>query len=689
MAQQSQYFPLSGGMDQVTPAIQKPPGRLIAGKNHEPISQGYARIRGYERFDGRPKPSEASYWVLDFDAGTAAITEGQTVTGATSAATGEALIAGVLESGSYAGSDAAGYLVLFNVVGTFQNNENLQVAAVTKCVADGVATERGATTDANDTTWIRDAIESARTDILTVTGSGVMRGVWMYNNVAYAFRNNAGGTAGGMWKSSATGWTAVSLGRTLSFTSGGVTAIAENDTITGATSAATAVVGRVILTSGTWAGGDAAGRLILTSQTGTFQAENLDVGASLNLATIAGNSTAITLPAGGKYDFTNHNFYGASNLNRMYGCNGVGTAFEFDGTVFVPILTGMTTDTPDHIGEYKNHLFLSFPGGSIQNSGTGNPYSWTAVTGATEISVGHDVTGFATGYAKSLVIFARNKICELLGNDSTDFVLETLAEDAGGIEWTIQQIGVPVYMDDRGVRDIRTTPAYGDFKLGTLTQLIEPLFKQKKKDGVVPTASMRVRAKDQYRLFFDDDSGITIYLGRKYPEAIPFDLGLTAECACSSEDSSGNEVLLFGSDDGYVYQLDAGTSLDGAAVSATMRLPFNHVGTPTRNKRWHMAAIEVAGQKGVTISCATDFDYGSSDQPGDQHDFDIEGGGGFWETAVWESFNWDAPVENVIEHRLEGIGTNASLLIFSSLTYAEPYVVHGVTLHWSDRGMKR
>jgi hypothetical protein len=78
--------------------------------------------------------------------------------------------------------------------------------------------------------------------------------------------------------------------RRLAFTSGGTTAIAVGNTITGATGGATAVVMSVEVTSGTWAGGDAAGELIIMTQVGTFESENLNVGASSNLATIAADS---------------------------------------------------------------------------------------------------------------------------------------------------------------------------------------------------------------------------------------------------------------------------------------------------------------------------------------------------------------------------------------------------------------
>lgn len=80
---------------------------------------------------------------------------------------------------------------------------------------------------------------------------------------------------------------------TLAYTSGGTYEIVPGDTITGATSGATARVVSVGQTSGTWAGGDAAGTFVLDTVSGTFQAENLNVGANSNVATIGGASTAV------------------------------------------------------------------------------------------------------------------------------------------------------------------------------------------------------------------------------------------------------------------------------------------------------------------------------------------------------------------------------------------------------------
>ena len=83
---------------------------------------------------------------------------------------------------------------------------------------------------------------------------------------------------------------------TLAYTSGGIYEIEAGDTITGATSGATAYVGVAGLSGGSWAGGDAAGDLTLRRLVGTFEAENLNVGANSNVATIAGAPTGQDAP---------------------------------------------------------------------------------------------------------------------------------------------------------------------------------------------------------------------------------------------------------------------------------------------------------------------------------------------------------------------------------------------------------
>ena len=83
MAQREEIIDLvaGGGLDLVTPPISMRPGACIGAENYECVKQGYARMRGYERYSGKSKPSTATYYLLEFEGGTGEILAGDIVGG--------------------------------------------------------------------------------------------------------------------------------------------------------------------------------------------------------------------------------------------------------------------------------------------------------------------------------------------------------------------------------------------------------------------------------------------------------------------------------------------------------------------------------------------------------------------------------------------------------------------------------
>jgi len=123
----NEYFPFKGGMNLVDPALTIPPGELIDGYNYEVFTRGgYRRVSGYERYDGHHIASDSVYHIMNFTTGVNEPSVGATVVGDSSLAVG-VVLAVVLESGSWAGSDAAGYIVLHVESGTFVNGETFSV----------------------------------------------------------------------------------------------------------------------------------------------------------------------------------------------------------------------------------------------------------------------------------------------------------------------------------------------------------------------------------------------------------------------------------------------------------------------------------------------------------------------------------------------------------------------------------
>jgi hypothetical protein len=529
--------------------------------------------------------------------------------------------------------------------------------------------------------------------VSTVPGAGSILGIHQYNGKAYAFRNVVGNATAKMYVDNATtGWTEVDLGSTMAFTSGGVTPIIVGDTITGATSTKTAIVTRVQVTSGTWAGGDAAGTFTLRAQSGAFTAgENLNTGSGANLATATANATAVTLLPNGNYNFVNHNFGGSATTQMMFGCDGVNKAFQFDGTSFIQIATGMTTDTPDLVAVHAQHLFLSF-GASVQHSSLGDPLTWSVVTGAGELAMGEDVTSMVPQAGDSsspaMVITTRNSTSVLYGTAATTWNLVLAQPAAGAIADTMQAVGGRLYaFDDRGMVEVSRTIAYGNFDSAIVAREVLPWLTERKNFVIGSSVS---RTDNQYRVHFSD--GYSLYMtviNGQIAGSMPVYFPNAITCISSQEQSDGTERILFGSTDGYVYKI-GGTSFNGVAISATLYMAFNHLSSPRDRKRYRRMILDVSGTNAATFNVGYALDYSSSE---------VEQGASvatatnhsvvMWDDFTWDSFTWDGAAGGPVRMDMTGTGYNVSIRIDSNTATAERFTFSGVTLHYTPRRLER
>jgi len=680
------YYSLVGGLDQVTPPLSIDEGRVLDSINYEQYTEGgYKRVDGYERFDGLPAPSEAEYYILDFETGINEPVLETLVSGITSTASG-IVIAIVVESGSFTGNDAVGYFVLTNITGEFQDSEALENAAHTVLAASASTADIGtADTDELDSSYSILAIEYARDQIQVVPGEGQILGGNTYKGTKYVFRNNVGSTEAKMFKSSSSGWIECDLGEQIDFEDG-TSEFIVGETLAGATGLAT--IEKVIRITGEWGAGDAEGYLILSSASGGFTASETITSAS-GSATSATVDSNITLGPSGSFVSVVYNFGGHESTERLYGCDGVNRAWEWDGAVLVPLRTGMADDTPTIVKPHKSHLFLSFSGGSLQHSSINDPYTWSAITGAAEIALGEETTGLQS-HMNVLVIQTRNRTALLQGTSSADWSLDLYSSSVGCFSSTSQMIGEPTFMDDRGVMTLSAVQSYGDFITNTISYKQQKLIDQKKLLSISSTFS---KSKNQYRIFFSDNTALYMTMkGGKLLGAMPVDLGIPARCAWSAEDETGKEELFLGSDDGYLYQLDSGTSFDGEEVEAFLRLPFNNLKSPRNYKRFRKIILELNTEASPTteIKFIPDFSYSNPDLPSAlTNRFTVAGGGGYWDSDTWEQFYWDAQVVGEAEADIDGDGINMSLIISTNLTYEQPHIIHGVLLHYTTRGLKR
>lgn len=665
---------LRGGLNQLSPTLALEPGACRESSNYEcAATGGYRRIGGYERYDGRARPSDATYTIVQVVSFTNTPTVGQTLTGATSLATGQIIVVG------------ANYVALTLITGTFTTSEVVKVGATTI----GTATPRTITISALvNAQYLNLAADVYRALIQEVPGSGPIRGVVSAvlggANELYAFRDNAGATACEMYRATTSGWSKVTFYWEVKFTNGGVSTPSDGATITQGANSAT--IKRVVLQAGSWAAGTAEGWLVITVPApGAFAAGAATIGAVNVSLTSAG--TAVSFLPGGTFEFDVANFAGQLATTRIYGADGVNRCFEFDGTTLVPIATGTTVDTPKHIKVHHEHLFISI-GASILHSGLGSPYLWTAAGGAGEHAVGDTVTGFLIQPGNqdnaAMAVFSRNGSGMLYGTSVSTFKLVNFASATGGIDYMCQNLDKSYVLDDRGLVSLEAAQTYGNFAQATLTEHIQTFISDKRSLAACSTVS---KDKGQYRAFFSDGSGLYVTIaGGKFLGAMPVQFPDAIKCVWNSELSSGDEATFMGSaDNGYVFQLDKGSSFDGANIDASLTLNWNALKSPRVRKRYRGASLELQGSFYAAVTFAYALGYDSTDisQPAAKEYTSNFEGLAYFDSAVWDAFMWDGGTAVPTEVDMDGRAENVEVTLSSSTDYIYPYTMTSLTIHYS------
>lgn len=666
------YFSLNGGLNIVSPPLSLPPGVCRDAINYEVgIDGGYNRIKGYERFSGLQEPSSATYVCIPCEI-TGDINIGDIVEGDTSAVNGKVIA--VTENKVFVTQSGTGYLV----------GETLSISAVVVAtISDSVLPSGGADSPALDARYLADSANVYRALIQKVPGSGPVRGVWLYAGTAYAFRDNEDASAARMYKSSNTGWQLVDLGFEIAFTNAN-TNVTDGDTLTQGIN--TATIARVVVESGTLQSGTNTGKLILKDISGAFTtgAATSTGGGSLSLF---GASSAITLQPGGRYEFENYNFSGLSITKRMYGVNGVNRGWEFDGEVFVPIKTGLVDDKPSCLAAHVNYLFYGYQS-SVLFSGIGAPYNFTDIAGGGEIAMGDDVTGFLSltesQDTSALAVFSNNSTNVIYGSSKDTFVRKNLNKESGGKPRTKRIIGEGYVFDSLGVRQIAATQNFGNFTQAQITNPIRPFVLEKRSKAIGSCIS---RHKDQYRLFFNDGYVLHVTVNNQSISGImPIKLDHTLACIESIETDDGDEYILGGGTDGYVYRFEKGTSFDGLPIDAYINLAFAYQKGPRIKKHFRKAVYEVTGQGYAEIECTFDLGYATSEIASPNLSYlNAPSNPVFWDSFTWDSFFWDGKSLLPIEHKLDGSAENISLILRSRSDAFQSYAVNSATIHYTPR----
>lgn len=400
-------------------------------------------------------------------------------------------------------------------------------------------------------------------------------------------------------------------------------------------------VDSTVLTSGAW-DGSAEGYFRVTdwstvvipidTQIRTLPSTVPNTPGGVLVALASGNLSVPALPGSlllgnnnSKYQMISYNFFASEDRNAIYGVNGAGLAFWYDGKTLDFITTGVgatdgtsggpaagvpiNEDKPRHLAPHENRLALGYIWGEVYLSGP-DPLDFSASTGlAASFGFGDKITGLMPAPGKALAVFTESSTNILLGAP-TAFGIEALANvdqqivnpSVGAIEYTVQSMGnSPIFASFRGIETLETMDQYSDFFTAPLTHDVSSWLLERLQTaaGVEATNksvvnSVVVRNKNQYRLFFADGYLMTLtFMGKerdpqltiqqywfqddrdKYARCFATASGVTSDgrdrAFFSVEERPAGpapEVFVVGENLDFVYELDRGRSFDGDEIEA-------------------------------------------------------------------------------------------------------------------------
>ena len=672
---QHDLVPLSGGYDQLTSAYALPPGSLRDCINFAclPVG-GYYRIPGYERHDGRPSPSTASFVMVDV-----AMDPGEAIP-----PVGSVGAFGNI-SGTVCYVDPFGKFVgLTKTISSTFVPGPIDIGGGTIGQATGYHTQLSL----RDTAITKAAAANIyRADILRVPGSGPIRGVLYFKDVVYAFRDNAAGTAGDIYRSTVSGWQKVELPGFTHFVDG-IGNVFEGDTVTNPAGTVFKIE-RLIVESGTWqSGSPSVGRMLVSVVSGTDFSGGLLTSSSGGTMTADAWAPTVRLP-GGRCTFSVGNFFAQETTQYVYGADGVNDGFEFDGNTYVPIPVSVPNAAkPKYAQVHSNHLFFAV-GSSLIHSALGNPYNFEVISGAGEIGTGGNITGMLVQVGDqsggALMVFARHSVWVLYGTSAQDWKFVNYNVGVGAWDYTAQNLFDAFALDDRGITATKQTLNYGNFDPATLTHNIQPFIAVNRGLAVCSGLS---RANSQYRVFFNNGYGI--YTTVNPQGLVGHGIVLFPDkpvCMYDSEASDGGAVQLFGTADGYVMWNDIGTSFDGKAISAFINTNINAVKSPRIRKRFRRTVLELYGQAYVEMQVGYSFEWASSKilpHAFENGELDLSGMP-FWDQMVWDTFFWDGRANDVVSVELNGTGENMQMMVFVDADFVEQFALKSAIFHYTPR----
>lgn len=716
------YVPLVGGLDLQTPPISVEAGKCREAVNvYETVSGGYNTLKGYERMDGGVVPSESVWYrctATRLTGTNSHITElvpataGDDDTLFRAEIAGQFDIAGDILSLGVSGEDVV--FVLGNPYipngGTRDLSGTTYPFTFTNVAPDSLSTNtyemssivlHGEPVETWDTYTSAEADTAAFTfrkaDTRIPLGDGDILGVHQVLGQTLAWREDLAGATNVLSVTSQDfgdkNWLPVKLAHIVfvDTSAGGLT---DAKLILGT---ATAVLnnGYTIQDVRVSTASPALQYFMLvyttTPQAAVPDATVLTNGTETFGTTILGGLIDFAVLAGGKMESINHNFFAGVDTNRAYFADGVNPVMYYDpvSTALVPIMTGYTTVNPQavvgHVAAFQSRLIASTGGGGFITSVGGDPITVDGTLGSVEIGVGEFVTGFKNASANELLVFTTGSTWSLSGTGPSTWQFRQVSGDSGAKPACIVDMGEIFAADDVGIVSVKRADVLGGFTSSTITNNIQRLYGGYDKTDSCSTV---IKGLEQMRFFFGANGLIgtrVAYQSKNGNDSIRFGFSrieypIPVSTVNTDRLPTGEERTVFGSNTGYIYTMDSGTSFDGTAITATLSTVYNHVDSPWRNKRIEAISVETISTEASTLTMSHSLDDGAKTY--DSKSVPVTG----VNTSLYYVSTGQSDVAKT-KVRLRGTGFNVQFTFTrTSSTYAQ-VAITGYTLRYTNRGL--
>ena len=321
---------------------------------------------------------------------------------------------------------------------------------------------------------------------------------------------------------------------------------------------------------------------------------------------------------GSKVRFTELNF-GAGHKVLMVDSTNYPAVFDDTSNSLTYITSVPELEGVDYVAVFKTTTFYA-KGTNLYFTAPSAYDDLSAANGGGVINIGHEITGLAV-FRDQLFVFSRNSIRRVSGTTIADFQVSPVTDRIGCINGdTIQEVGGDImYVAPDGIRLLSATDRIGDFGLDVASDIIAK-DAYKFLQSSTNFSSIIIREKAQYRIFSyiesEQEDTAKGLIATKFSSQGASSIawartqGIKVYCSDSKYTAGYRETILFANNDGYVYEMDTGSSFNGKPIQAIYESPFMALTDPLTRKTIYKATIyaEPTGSMLVNLNMKYDFD---------------------------------------------------------------------------------